>query len=99
MMLRCFEVKEVVNLYDCITCMMYRFPSDEWRCLGTMLASNEREIQSFPLRADESIYAKYVRVEMISHYGSEHFCPLSLLRVIGASMMEVNMRSFVMISL
>ena len=26
---------------------------------------------------------------MLSHYGSEHYCPLSLLRVLGASMMEV----------
>lgn len=54
-----------------------------------MHASNEREVQSFPLATDEPNYAKYVRVEMLSHYGSEHFCPLSLLRVVGASMMEV----------
>ena len=26
---------------------------------------------------------------MISYYGEEHYCPLSLLRVLGASMMEV----------
>ena len=26
---------------------------------------------------------------MLSHYGQEHFCPLSLVRVLGASMMEV----------
>lgn len=26
---------------------------------------------------------------MLSHYGDEHFCPLSLLRVLGASMMDV----------
>ena len=26
---------------------------------------------------------------MLSYYGKEHFCPLSLLRVLGASMMEV----------
>ena len=54
-----------------------------------MHASNEREVQSFPLATDEPNYAKYVRVEMLSHYGSEHYCPLSLLRVVGASMMEV----------
>lgn len=70
---------------------VYRYPSDDWRFLGTMIASNEREVQSFPLAADESSYAKYVRVDMVSHYGNEHFCPLSLLRVIGASMMEVMM--------
>jgi len=26
---------------------------------------------------------------MLSHYGQEHYCPLSLLRVLGASMMDV----------
>ena len=26
---------------------------------------------------------------MLSFYGNEHFCPLSLLRVLGASMIEV----------
>lgn len=29
-----------------------------------------------------------VQVEMLSHFGSEHYCPLSLLRVHGSSMME-----------
>ncbi|OCT85220.1 hypothetical protein XELAEV_18023384mg [Xenopus laevis] len=28
------------------------------------------------------------RVELISHFGSEHFCPLSLIRVFGTSMVE-----------
>ena len=26
---------------------------------------------------------------MLSHYGDEHYCPLSLLRVLGASMMDI----------
>ena len=26
---------------------------------------------------------------MLSHFGDEHFCPLSLLRVLGASMMDI----------
>jgi len=26
---------------------------------------------------------------MLSHYGREHYCPLSLLRVLGASMIQV----------
>ena len=29
-----------------------------------------------------------VQVEMLSHFGTEHYCPLSLLRVHGSSMME-----------
>ena len=67
-----------------------RYPVDEWRFLGMLHASNEREVQTFLLSPDESSYAKFLRVDMVSHYGSEHFCPLSLLRVNGSSMMEVS---------
>lgn len=63
-----------------------RYPTREWTMLGTFQAREEREIQSFPL--EEPIYAKYLKVEMLSHFGSEHYCPLSLLRVYGLSMME-----------
>ncbi|KAG7247649.1 hypothetical protein CRUP_000954, partial [Coryphaenoides rupestris] len=64
-----------------------------WLKLGTFHGRDERTVQSFPL--DEHLYAKYVKmfskyikVEMVSHFGSEHFCPLSLLRVFGTSMVE-----------
>ena len=30
-----------------------------------------------------------LQFEMLSFYGDEHYCPLSLLRVLGASMMDV----------
>lgn len=63
-----------------------RYPTREWTMLGTFEAREERTVQTFPL--DEPIYAKYLKVEMLSHFGSEHYCPLSLLRVHGSSMME-----------
>ncbi|KAM7435877.1 hypothetical protein ABFA07_014262 [Porites harrisoni] len=63
-----------------------RYPTREWTMLGTFQAREERTIQTFPL--DEPIYAKYFKVEMLTHFGSEHYCPLSLLRVHGSSMME-----------
>ncbi|CDQ78637.1 unnamed protein product [Oncorhynchus mykiss] len=34
------------------------------------------------------MFIKYIKVELISHFGSEHFCPLSLIRVFGTSMVE-----------
>ena len=33
-------------------------------------------------------FVKFVRIEMLSHYGSEHFCPLSVVRVFGTSLFE-----------
>ena len=29
-----------------------------------------------------------LQVEMVSHYGNEHYCPISVFRVIGASLVE-----------
>uniref|UniRef100_A0A2K6EW47 SUN domain containing ossification factor n=1 Tax=Propithecus coquereli TaxID=379532 RepID=A0A2K6EW47_PROCO len=40
---------------------------------------------SFPLL---QMFIKYIKVELVSHFGSEHFCPLSLIRVFGTSMVE-----------
>ncbi|NXK10391.1 SUCO factor, partial [Herpetotheres cachinnans] len=71
---------------DFLVSISDRYPTNKWIKLGTFHARDERNVQSFPL--DEQMYAKYVKVELISHFGSEHFCPLSLIRVFGTSMVE-----------
>nr|XP_020506741.1 SUN domain-containing ossification factor-like isoform X1 [Labrus bergylta] len=78
---------------DFLVSISDRYPTNKWLKLGTFHARDERTVQSFPL--DEHLYAKYVKmftkyikVELVSHFGSEHFCPLSLLRVFGTSMVE-----------
>ncbi|XP_032082246.1 SUN domain-containing ossification factor isoform X2 [Thamnophis elegans] len=71
---------------DFLVSISDRYPTNKWVKLGTFHARDERNVQSFPL--DEQMYAKYAKVELISHFGSEHFCPLSLIRVFGTSMVE-----------
>ncbi|XP_070830668.1 SUN domain-containing ossification factor-like [Chaetodon trifascialis] len=78
---------------DFLVSISDRYPTNKWLKLGTFHARDERTVQSFPL--DEQLYAKYVKmftkyikVELVSHFGSEHFCPLSLIRVFGTSMVE-----------
>ncbi|XP_076018321.1 SUN domain-containing ossification factor isoform X2 [Genypterus blacodes] len=71
---------------DFLVSISDRYPTNKWLKLGTFHGRDERTVQSFPL--DEHLYAKYVKVELLSHFGSEHFCPLSLLRVFGTSMVE-----------
>ncbi|XP_024129009.1 SUN domain-containing ossification factor isoform X2 [Oryzias melastigma] len=71
---------------DFLVSISDRYPTNKWLKLGTFHARDERTVQSFPL--DEHLYAKYVKVELVSHFGSEHFCPLSLIRVFGTSMVE-----------
>ncbi|KAM8816019.1 SUN domain-containing ossification factor isoform 1-T1 [Rhynchonycteris naso] len=78
---------------DFLVSISDRYPTNKWVKLGTFHGRDERNVQSFPL--DEQMFAKYVKmfikyikVELISHFGSEHFCPLSLIRVFGTSMVE-----------
>ncbi|XP_063075343.1 SUN domain-containing ossification factor-like [Engraulis encrasicolus] len=78
---------------DFLVSISDRYPTNKWVKLGTFHGNDERTVQSFPL--DEHLFAKYVKmftkyikVELLSHFGSEHFCPLSLIRVFGTSMVE-----------
>ncbi|XP_040840200.1 SUN domain-containing ossification factor isoform X2 [Ochotona curzoniae] len=78
---------------DFLVSISDRYPTNKWVKLGTFHGRDERNVQSFPL--DEQMYAKYVKmfikyikVDLVSHFGSEHFCPLSLIRVFGTSMVE-----------
>ncbi|ESZ99310.1 putative Xaa-pro aminopeptidase P [Sclerotinia borealis F-4128] len=60
---------------------------DKWKDLGVYEARNSREIQAF-LVENPQIWARYIRIEFLSHYGKEYYCPLSLVRVHGTRMLE-----------
>ncbi|CAH2010443.1 unnamed protein product [Acanthoscelides obtectus] len=64
-----------------------RFPTRDWMQVGKFTAKDERDVQSFDV--DSHIFGKYIKVEIKSHYGSEHYCPLSLFRAYGTSVFEV----------
>uniref|UniRef100_A0A182NUU1 SUN domain-containing protein n=1 Tax=Anopheles dirus TaxID=7168 RepID=A0A182NUU1_9DIPT len=63
-----------------------RFPTRDWANVGQFTARDERDVQSFPLHPH--LFGKFVRVEILSHYNQEHFCPVSLFRVYGTSEFE-----------
>lgn len=65
----------------------YPVKTDKWKDLGTFEARNSREIQAF-LVENPTFWARYVRIEFLTHYGNEFYCPLSLVRVHGTTMME-----------
>lgn len=65
----------------------YPVKIDKWRELGSFEARNSREVQAF-LVESPLIWARYLRVEFLTHYGNEYYCPVSLLRVHGTTMME-----------
>ncbi|XP_055540792.1 SUN domain-containing ossification factor isoform X2 [Wyeomyia smithii] len=63
-----------------------RFPTRDWANVGQFTAKDERDVQSFNLHPH--LFGKFVRVEIHSHYNSEHYCPVSLFRVYGTSEFE-----------
>ena len=65
----------------------YPVKAEKWREIGTCEGKNSREVQAF-LVENPLIWARYIRVELLKHYGSEYYCPLSLFRVHGTTMME-----------
>lgn len=65
----------------------YPVKLDKWKVLGTFEAKNSRDIQPF-LVPNPQIWAKYVRIEFLSHYGNEYYCPVSLLRIHGTRMLD-----------
>ncbi|OBA22356.1 hypothetical protein METBIDRAFT_20034, partial [Metschnikowia bicuspidata var. bicuspidata NRRL YB-4993] len=65
-----------------------RFPATQgWHDLGLFEAQNIRAIQTFDI-ASPLIWARYLKIEVASHYGNEFYCPISLVRVHGKTMME-----------
>ncbi|KND92630.1 Uncharacterized protein SLP1 [Tolypocladium ophioglossoides CBS 100239] len=65
----------------------YPVKAEKWRELSTFEARNSRDIQPF-LVDNPQIWAKYVRIEFLTHYGNEYYCPVSLLRVHGSRMLD-----------
>jgi Sad1 / UNC-like C-terminal len=65
----------------------YPVKLEKWKVLGTFEARNTREVQAF-LVENPLIWTKYVRIEFLTHYGNEFYCPLSLVRVHGTTMLE-----------
>ncbi|KAJ6155582.1 hypothetical protein N7470_006148 [Penicillium chermesinum] len=66
-----------------------RYPAkpDQWKELGVYQARNTREVQAFAVE-NSLIWARYLRIEFLTHYGTEFYCPLSLIRVHGTTMLE-----------
>ncbi|KAJ5663417.1 hypothetical protein N7507_004148 [Penicillium longicatenatum] len=66
-----------------------RYPAkpDQWKELGVYEARNTREVQAFAVE-NSLIWARYLRIEFLTHYGHEFYCPVSLIRVHGTTMME-----------
>jgi hypothetical protein len=62
-------------------------PASSWRALGEFEAKSVRDLQRFHI-ANPLIWARYLRIEFLTHWGHEFYCPISLVRVHGTTMMD-----------
>lgn len=65
----------------------YPVPINGWTVLAEVTANDIRDFQTFNI-SNPMIWAKYLRVEILEHYGNEYYCPLSVVRVHGRTMMQ-----------
>ncbi|GAA6030900.1 hypothetical protein JCM8097_008927 [Rhodosporidiobolus ruineniae] len=65
----------------------YPGKAEDWHDLGTFRARNVRGFQVF--RPDRiAKFCRYLRIDFLSHFGSEYYCPVSLLRVYGYTQLD-----------
>ncbi|KAJ1994989.1 hypothetical protein H4R33_000004 [Dimargaris cristalligena] len=66
-----------------------RYPPkhNQWKPLGRFQAKNSRETQIFLVR-DPIMWTRFIRIDFVTHYGSEYYCPVSMVRVYGNTIME-----------
>jgi hypothetical protein len=63
--------------------------NDVWTPLGEFTAQNVRTPQSFELSdSAQTVWVRYLMIKLLSHYGSEFYCTLSLVRVHGTDALE-----------
>lgn len=64
-----------------------RYEYNNWKVLGEFEASNSRSLQRFKI-INPMVWAKFLKIEILDHYGNEFYCPISLVKVYGKTMIE-----------
>ncbi|KAL2347950.1 hypothetical protein Fmac_001950 [Flemingia macrophylla] len=72
------------------------YPTEEWSMLGNFIAANVKHAQIFKL--PEPKWARYLKLSLLSHYGSEFYCTLSVLEVYGINAIERMLKDLIVAS-
>ncbi|OVA06272.1 Sad1/UNC-like [Macleaya cordata] len=72
------------------------YPTEKWTPLGKFVAANVKHAQRFMLT--EPKWVRYLRLKLLSHYGSEFYCTLSLLEVYGIDAIERMLEDLIPVS-
>ncbi|MED6179551.1 hypothetical protein PIB30_001845 [Stylosanthes scabra] len=62
------------------------YPTESWTKMGSFIAANVKHAQTFKLL--EPKWARYLKLSLLSHYGSEFYCTLSVVEVYGIDAIE-----------
>ncbi|KAJ0960703.1 hypothetical protein J5N97_001399 [Dioscorea zingiberensis] len=74
------------NLKDFELLSSLVYPTDHWVKLGNFTAGNVKHAQRFSLQ--EPNWARYLKLNLLSHYGAEFYCTLSIVEVHGVDAVE-----------
>lgn len=69
------------------------YPTDTWTKLGNFTAGNVRHAQRFLL--PEPKWVRYLKLNLLGHYGSEFYCTLSILEVYGVDAVEIMLEDLI----
>ncbi|KAL3499210.1 hypothetical protein ACH5RR_038303 [Cinchona calisaya] len=72
------------------------YPTETWTSLGTFVAANVKHAQCFKL--PEPNWVRYLKLNLLSHYGSEFYCTLSLVEVYGVDAIEQMLEDLIVTS-
>jgi len=69
------------------------YPTENWETLGRFTAANAKVSQNFTFL--EPKWARYLKLNLVSHYGSEFYCTLSMLEVYGMDAVEKMLENLI----
>ncbi|XP_050531453.1 uncharacterized protein LOC126900064 [Daktulosphaira vitifoliae] len=71
-----------------------RLNTRNWTPIAHLVAEDVRVLQDFHINTTiDNVFTKYVKVEIHSHYGKEHYCPISVFNAYGLSEFEALERA------
>lgn len=69
------------------------YPPGNWETLGRFTVANAKQAQNFTFA--EPKWARYLKLNLLSHYGSEFYCTLSMLEVYGMDAVEKMLENLI----
>lgn len=72
------------------------YPTESWSVLGNFVAANVKHAQTFKL--PEPSWARYLKLSLLNHYGSEFYCTLSVVEVYGINAIERMLKDLIVAS-